>query len=298
MISTQFIDRFLNRRIRVTGDDDPRLSNCQDDRYQWMRLDNLKVSPRVLDEILRQRHIPSGFELRYDKRLAVIIPFRNRESHLQRLVPALKKHLQKEDIDHAIFVVEQSDDKLFNRAKLVNCGVKIAGNNFDYYCIHDVDMLPVNCSYGYPSSPLRLVSHANSNQGRRDFPSVFFSGIISITKDDFYSVNGFSNNFWHWGKEDDNFLLRLLLKGINPVIDEQGCIEEIDDSTDRYNIREENEIKTDKKKAKFYIKRNHKNQQKVARGLINPHGEGLSNVEYALICLEQHENYTLAKVRL
>lgn len=38
-----------------------------------------------------------------------------------------------------------------------------------------------------------------------------------MTRETFDSVNGFSNNFYGWGGEDDDFFLRLTNKGIQPI---------------------------------------------------------------------------------
>jgi hypothetical protein len=298
MINRRLLARLFNQRIRITGDDNPLVDKLYSGRYKWMKLDNLKVSPGVFRTILSHRKVIDGFNLRYDKRLAVIIPFRNRETHLSKLAPILKSHLNGEHIDHTIFVIEQSDNKLFNRAKLINAGVTIAGEDYDYYCFHDVDMLPEDCTYGYPSTPFRLFSTARGPQGIRTISNVFFSGIISVTKEDFFAANGFSNDFWHWGKEDDNFLIRLLLRGLNPVVDTRGTIFEFDDSTDRHNLTSGDTVTLSKKGTEKYIRRNRRIQNLVSRGIFDPFEGGIDTVDYELLCLSKDSLYVRAQVRL
>ena len=41
----------------------------------------------------------------------------------------------------------------------------------------------------------------------------FFGGILSISRLQFWLVNGFGAHFWGWGREDDNLRGRLELQG-------------------------------------------------------------------------------------
>ena len=84
-----------------------------------------------------------------EKKLAVIVPYRNRESHLNVFVPYLEDYLKSKNIPFEILVVEQKYNKPFNRGKLLNVGYKESGNDFDYFCFHDVDMLPIKVDYSY-----------------------------------------------------------------------------------------------------------------------------------------------------
>ena len=58
------------------------------------------------------------------KKLAIIIPYRDRKSHLEMFLPYMKKYLK--EYDYKIYVIEQNDNKPFNRGKLLNIGAKIA----------------------------------------------------------------------------------------------------------------------------------------------------------------------------
>ncbi len=48
------------------------------------------------------------------------------------------------------------------------------------------------------------------------YPNLF-GGATSITREIFDSVNGFSNRFWGWGGEDDDFFKRIFSKGLDPI---------------------------------------------------------------------------------
>ena len=83
-------------------------------------------------------------------KLAIIVPYRDRASHLEVFVPYMQEYLK--DYEYKIFVIEQIDSKPFNRGKLLNVGAKIAiKEGFDYFALHDVDMLPLKgVDYSYP----------------------------------------------------------------------------------------------------------------------------------------------------
>jgi DNA-binding LacI/PurR family transcriptional regulator len=49
-------------------------------------------------------------------KLGVIVPYRDRPQQLKRFVSHMEDYLK--DIEYEIFIVEQSDDKPFNRGKL------------------------------------------------------------------------------------------------------------------------------------------------------------------------------------
>lgn len=52
--------------------------------------------------------------------------------------------LQKQQLDYALFLVEQIGNQTFNRAKLMNIGFVEALKLYDWKCFifHDVDLLP------------------------------------------------------------------------------------------------------------------------------------------------------------
>ena len=83
------------------------------------------------------------------KKLAIIVPYRDRSTHLNTFISYMKSYLK--DYTYEIIVIEQADNQPFNRGKLLNIGAKYAiDNGFDYLCFHDVDMIPINADYSYP----------------------------------------------------------------------------------------------------------------------------------------------------
>ena len=114
------------------------------------------------------------------------------------------------DIEYEIFIIEQSDNKPFNRGKLLNVGYKYAVNKgCDYFVFHDVDMLPEDVDYSYSEKPLHLATHLQEHDYETTFFD-YFGGVTMFTKEDFKTINGFSNEYWGWGFEDDDLLIRCI----------------------------------------------------------------------------------------
>ena len=114
------------------------------------------------------------------------------------------------DLDYQIFIIEQSDDKPFNRGKLLNVGYKFAcDSGCDYFVFHDVDMLPEDVDYSYTDKPLHLATHLQEHDYETTFFD-YFGGVTMFNKQDFELINGFSNEYWGWGFEDDDLLIRCL----------------------------------------------------------------------------------------
>lgn len=78
------------------------------------------------------------------KKVAIVVPFRCRAEHLLLFLQHMHPFLRRQQIDYAIFVVEQDGRGPFNRAALMNVGFVEASktDNFDCFIFHDVDLLP------------------------------------------------------------------------------------------------------------------------------------------------------------
>ena len=147
-------------------------------------------------------------------KLGVIIPYRERQEHLERFIEHFTKFMSDKKINYQIFVIEQYDLKPFNWARLLNIGYKIAiSHGCDYVCFHDVDMLPEDdsCDYSYPMKPTHLAARlSNYNYG---LPyDEYFAGVTLFNKYDFELINGYSNEYTRWGASDDDLLSRCYEK--------------------------------------------------------------------------------------
>lgn len=145
-------------------------------------------------------------------RVAIIVPYRDREKHLRLFLHHLHPILQRQQLDYTIFVIEQTDRRRFNRALLMNVGAVEAMKLYDFQCFvfHDVDLLPEDdrIPYSCPQHPRHLSVAVDVLNYRLPY-NMLFGGASVISRRHFLQVNGFSNRFWGWGGEDDDMSARL-----------------------------------------------------------------------------------------
>ncbi len=158
------------------------------------------------------KNIDSSFSFQKNAKVAIIIPYRNREKHLEEFT----KYFQNENFD--VYVIEQMDNQKFNRGLLLNAGFHIASEkkDYDYYIFHDVDSLPnedLLQSYYYNGS--KIIHYASPYLGYKYTFGDFFGGIVGMTKETFIKINGYPNNFYGWGGEDDSLYNRVSLSGFD-----------------------------------------------------------------------------------
>jgi len=153
--------------------------------------------------------------------LFVVIPYRatNQPERAEQLrifldvMPNLLPEAQ-------FLVVEQCDDEKFNRGMLLNAGVcELKMDPDDTVCLHDVDLIPegdIVKEYTRTLSPntARHIGNAaivglQRYQYNKKPGSGCFGGVCLMRVSDFIRVNGFPNDFWAWGGEDDVLGLRV-----------------------------------------------------------------------------------------
>ncbi|XP_057703579.1 beta-1,4-galactosyltransferase 3-like [Corythoichthys intestinalis] len=108
-----------------------------------------RYSPPSMEEIQKKSGplSPGGLysppDCRALHRSAIVIPYRNRASHLRSLLDHLHPILQRQQIQYRIYVVEQWGQGTFNKGRLLNAGVQEALRDDNWTCIipHDVDLL-------------------------------------------------------------------------------------------------------------------------------------------------------------
>ena len=146
-------------------------------------------------------------------RFGIVIPYRKRSEHLAQTAPVLSRFGK-------VFVIEQADDKPFNRGKLINVGYLTYSKYFDYFAAHDVDMLPEKVNYSYSENPCHLATEVE-DYGYKLPNEKYFGGVTLFPNDKFEKVNGFSNNFWGWGGEDD--YIRRRFEEMNIDLQSRQC---------------------------------------------------------------------------
>jgi predicted glycosyltransferase involved in capsule biosynthesis len=142
----------------------------------------------------------------------ILIPFREqveqkRGEQLQKFI----KHMKRWHADWTIIIIEQSDDgRKFNRGALLNIGTLYAQKlNKEYVIYHDVDLIPLSPLVvfykTFPEHPIHIGSaYTGKYQGDN-----FIGQVLSMSLTDILATNGYPNNFWGWGGEDDALRRRL-----------------------------------------------------------------------------------------
>lgn len=111
---------------------------------------------------------------------------------------------------YRIYVIEQADEKLWNRGILYNAGFQVAATD-------DRSFLFINCNTDYtiPEEPLPD-EFFNHTEGFLDLHG-YDGGLGSFCAfyaDAFEKCNGFPNDFWGWGGEDYAIKRRIDFAGI------------------------------------------------------------------------------------
>jgi hypothetical protein len=163
------------------------------------------------------------------KRLAIIVPYRNRQQHLDQFVPHMRAYFARDKLDRAIdyrvLIVEQEPGLPFNRGALKNAGFLLTEPQSDYTCFHDIDYLPIWADYSFADAPTpilwygaeeRPIAPGRTNRVARHDLNHCFGGAVLVPNSMFRRVNGYSNDYWGWGFEDEDFKLRFAAAGIAP----------------------------------------------------------------------------------
>ncbi len=149
-------------------------------------------------------------------KLGVCVPYRNREEHLKEFVPIVSKFLESKDIDFKIYFAHQTDDKLFNRGAMKNIAAKHAfEDGCDYIVWHDIDMVPEDdtCDYSFPNdNPQHIAVRISQSDYQLKYEE-YFGGAVVFSKEQVERTNGYSNDYWDWGMEDDDLFWRCVLEG-------------------------------------------------------------------------------------
>jgi hypothetical protein len=149
-------------------------------------------------------------------KLGVCVPYRNREAHLKEFIPRVGKFLEERGIDYCMYFGHQVDDKLFNRGAMKNVAAEQAfKDGCDYIVWHDIDMIPEDdhCDYSFPEdNPRHIAIHISKTNYHLKYAD-YFGGAVIFSKEQVEKTNGYSNDYWDWGMEDDDLFWRCVLEG-------------------------------------------------------------------------------------
>jgi predicted glycosyltransferase involved in capsule biosynthesis len=148
--------------------------------------------------------------------LAIIVPYRDRRDHLRIFKRDIEMYMKEKKIPYSLYIIEQEGDSPFNRGKLMNVGFDICKNLCDYICFHDVDMIPVEADYSIVNNPTHIAFAVEQFNWRLPYDG-YFGGVTLFDKESFIRINGYSNEYWGWGVEDDDLILRCKKEGIETL---------------------------------------------------------------------------------
>ncbi|XP_041845509.1 beta-1,4-galactosyltransferase 1 [Melanotaenia boesemani] len=219
------------------------------------------------------------------QKVAIIIPFRNRDEHLKFWLHYLHPILQRQQLDYGVYIINQEGDETFNRAKLLNVGYVEALKEYDYDCFvfSDVDLIPMDDRNIYRCfQQPRHLSVSMDKFGYRLPYNQYFGGVSSMSKDQYLKINGFPNNYWGWGGEDDDIYNRLSFRGmsISRPDGEVGKCRMIRHDRDRQN---------DPNPQRF---------DRIAHTRDTMDKDGLNTLTYQLVSVEKLDLYTKITVNV
>ena len=139
--------------------------------------------------------------------ISVVVPYRDRASHLEQFVPAITAAIPGVEL----LVVEQGNDKPFNRGALCNVGFIFSSHS--HVIFHDVDMIPDGVDYSPQDGATHLATAASQFEYKMPYLQ-YFGGVTMFDRSSFAECNGFPANYYGWGLEDDALLDRANLAGI------------------------------------------------------------------------------------
>ena len=133
------------------------------------------------------------------------------------------------DYNYKIFIIEQSkDNRKFNRGQLLNLGYKISENyGYDNLAFHDVDLIPSDDLLPYYFYRSKNPIHPGSIWDKYSF-NEFFGGVTIFNSELFKKIQGYPNQFWGWGGEDDVLYNRCLNNIDHIVVPEVGKFTEME----------------------------------------------------------------------
>ncbi|XP_064613784.1 beta-1,4-N-acetylgalactosaminyltransferase bre-4-like isoform X1 [Liolophura sinensis] len=211
-------------------------------------------------------------------RVAIIIPYRDREQHLVTLLSHLLPILKRQELNFHVFVTEQTGNDTFNKARIMNAAFKEAIKMYDFQCFvfHDVDLIPEDDRnmYSCPVQP-RHMSVAIDEMGYRVPYDYLVGGVLSMRTEHFQMVNGYSNLYWGWGAEDDDLAFRILHVGLK--------ITRPPSKVARYKM-----IKHEKRTPTDWRKRS----RLLRTGVRRFNFDGLNSVNYNLISIKKTPLFT------
>jgi hypothetical protein len=243
-----------------------------------------------------------------NEKINIIACFRDNDDHSRekqrQIFINILNVLLKNYGDYHIYIIEQSDDKnLFNIGKLKNIGFDIASNenkNVNTFIFSDIDNIPdyelIKYYFRNEEYPISLGLKGSRYQNRNEkIRKPFIGGLVNFNKTLFKKINGYPNNFWGWGGEDDILLNRLIENNyLKLYYPKNGAIIDIEESNNKI-ISLNNKLRklqNENLKEKMRV-------EKMIADLYYMKENGINNLNYKILKrTEINKNTTQIKVDL
>jgi xylosylprotein 4-beta-galactosyltransferase len=167
---------------------------------------------------------------------SIIIPYRDREDHLEVLLPRLQEIFS--NTNYEIIVSEQNDSDNFNLANTQNIAAQYSTGNI--IVLHQVDYYPTeDASYKIEDQPVLPVKRGifvNKDFSKRNYEDIpggyrnweneidpnFYGGVVVMRKEHWDAINGINPLYKGWGNEDEDLRERFKWAGYTPKRNEIG----------------------------------------------------------------------------
>ena len=157
------------------------------------------------------------------------LPLQDRQPQLFKFVPYMVAYLgyARPKCEFTVVIATQTDDgRKFNRGRLMNAafkdvvqGAEADGKPYDHVIFHDIDILPsedLMPYYTVPPKSKRPVHLGGAWRTKYRNPE-FVGGALSFRPEDYVACNGYANDNWGWGLDDEEIALRMVEAGLKCV---------------------------------------------------------------------------------
>lgn len=226
--------------------------------------------------------------------IAIITIYRNnqqntRQRHKEQFLKDISFLKKYGHLD--VYLIEQSQDNCkFNIGKLKNIGFQKATESkkkYDFYIFTDADIIPDKKLAPYYFKPVKGISCLATNGTRYSSSKCFMGSCIGFDFNSYQQINGYPNNFWGWGGEDEAILIRCNLNNIKIFVPKRGSIIDLETNLQGRKIKLEDKMKSLKKNKK---KEDTKNEKEILEAKIWK-SNGLNNLDYRLLSSTTSSSY-------
>uniref|UniRef100_A0A493TP49 Beta-1,4-galactosyltransferase n=1 Tax=Anas platyrhynchos platyrhynchos TaxID=8840 RepID=A0A493TP49_ANAPP len=194
--------------------------------------------------------------------------------------------LPRQKVAYGIYIINQYGEDTFNRAKLLNVGFLEAlkdDEEYDCFIFSDVDLIPMDDRnlYRCYEQPRHFAVGMDKFGFRLPYAG-YFGGVSGLSKSQFLKINGFPNEYWGWGGEDDDIFNRISLNGMK--------VSRPDIRIGRYRmIKHERDKHNEPNPQRF---------TKIQNTKMTMKRDGISSLQYRLVEVSRAPMYTNITVEI